>query len=28
MNGSWRLLADDGVGAAEGLALDEALMGR
>ena len=28
MSGAWRLLADDGVGAAEGLALDEALMGR
>jgi lipoate-protein ligase A len=28
MNGAWRLLADDGAGAAEGLALDEALMGR
>lgn len=26
MNASWRLLADDGAGAAEGLALDEALM--
>ena len=28
MSGTWRLLADDGVAAAEGLALDEALMGR
>ncbi|MGO9299109.1 MAG: biotin/lipoate A/B protein ligase family protein [Acidimicrobiales bacterium] len=28
MSGAWRLLVDDGVGAAEGLALDEALMGR
>ena len=28
MNASWRLLADDRVGAAEGLALDEALLGR
>ena len=28
MSGPWRLLADDGAGAAEGLALDEALMGR
>ena len=28
MSGAWRLLADDGVGAAEGLALDEALMAR
>src|SRR3974390_317908 len=26
--GRWRLLADDGAGAAEGLALDEALMAR
>lgn len=26
MSGTWRLLADDGAGAAEGLALDEALM--
>ena len=28
MSAPWRLLVDDGVGAAEGLALDEALMGR
>lgn len=28
MTGSWRLLADDGAGAAEGLAMDEALMSR
>ncbi|MGD0874113.1 MAG: biotin/lipoate A/B protein ligase family protein [Acidimicrobiales bacterium] len=28
MSAAWRLLADDGAGAAEGLALDEALMGR
>jgi lipoate---protein ligase len=28
VSGAWRLLADDGVGAAEGLALDEALMAR
>ncbi|MFZ2058927.1 MAG: biotin/lipoate A/B protein ligase family protein [Acidimicrobiales bacterium] len=28
MSGAWRLLADDGAAAAEGLALDEALMGR
>ena len=28
MSGTWRLLADDGAGAAEGLALDEALMRR
>ncbi|MGO9335088.1 MAG: biotin/lipoate A/B protein ligase family protein [Acidimicrobiales bacterium] len=28
MSGAWRLLADDGAEAAEGLALDEALMGR
>ena len=28
MNAPWRLFADDGVGAAEGLALDEALMAR
>jgi lipoate-protein ligase A len=28
VSGTWRLLADDGAGAAEGLALDEALMGR
>ncbi|MGD0982509.1 MAG: biotin/lipoate A/B protein ligase family protein [Acidimicrobiales bacterium] len=28
MSETWRLLADDGVGAAEGLALDEALMSR
>ncbi|MDR7413901.1 MAG: biotin/lipoate A/B protein ligase family protein [Armatimonadota bacterium] len=27
MSNTWRLLVDDGVGAAEGLALDEALMG-
>ncbi len=28
MSRAWRLLADDGAGAAEGLAMDEALMGR
>lgn len=28
MSGTWRLLAEDGAGAAEGLALDEALMSR
>ncbi len=28
MSEGWRLLADDGAGAAEGLALDEALMSR